>query len=357
MKSPLTTLIIAIMLLAGCTATPTPAPTPVSTSTPTPSAANMPNPASQYCVEQGGRVEIRTTEKGEVGYCIFPDGSECEEWAFFRGECKPGKPAPGMVNPASKYCIEHGGKLEIRTTEKGEAGYCIFPDGSECEEWAFFRGECKPGQIKPTATPEAGKASRIQFEPGATSASVSGKVPSQGTVEYRLRAKEGQFMMVVLGSSKGNVFLGIVGEDGTPLLRPAAETTFWMGVLPATQDYTIQIAAPEEGDFYDLSITIPVWIKPSSETGSATVQGKAKAHQVVDYVLYGEEGQTMEVAIKSPDNDVLLSITALEEGIPLVRAVAETTQWSGTLPATGHYLIQAFASGEDTTYTVEVTLR
>ena len=24
-------------------------------------------------------------------------------------------------------------------------GYCIFPDGSECEEWAFFRGECVPG--------------------------------------------------------------------------------------------------------------------------------------------------------------------------------------------------------------------
>jgi heat shock protein HslJ len=51
--------------------------------------AGMPNPASVYCEEQNGTVEIRTEEGGEVGYCVFPDSSECEEWAFFRGECAP----------------------------------------------------------------------------------------------------------------------------------------------------------------------------------------------------------------------------------------------------------------------------
>ncbi|MEA3339639.1 MAG: DUF333 domain-containing protein [Chloroflexota bacterium] len=28
----------------------------------------------------------------------------------------------------------------------GEYGVCVFSDGSECEEWAFFRGECEPGE-------------------------------------------------------------------------------------------------------------------------------------------------------------------------------------------------------------------
>jgi heat shock protein HslJ len=51
--------------------------------------AGMPNPASVYCEEQDGTVEIRTEEGGEVGYCVFPNGSECEEWALFRGECAP----------------------------------------------------------------------------------------------------------------------------------------------------------------------------------------------------------------------------------------------------------------------------
>lgn len=45
------------------------------------------NPASQYCEENGGMVEIRETENGQVGICVFPNHKECEEWAFFRKEC------------------------------------------------------------------------------------------------------------------------------------------------------------------------------------------------------------------------------------------------------------------------------
>ena len=56
----------------------------------------------------------------------------------------------GIANPASVHCEENGGTLEIRTAEDGsQSGYCTFADGSVCEEWAFFRGECKPGEIYP----------------------------------------------------------------------------------------------------------------------------------------------------------------------------------------------------------------
>ena len=56
---------------------------------------------------------------------------------------KPQEPALNLANPASVYCEEQGHKLEIRKDANGdEAGFCIFEDGSECEEWAFFRGEC-----------------------------------------------------------------------------------------------------------------------------------------------------------------------------------------------------------------------
>ncbi|MGC9393275.1 MAG: putative hemolysin [Anaerolineae bacterium] len=48
----------------------------------------------------------------------------------------------GMANPASVYCEEQGGTLDIRDTDVGQYGVCVFADGSECEEWAFFRGEC-----------------------------------------------------------------------------------------------------------------------------------------------------------------------------------------------------------------------
>ena len=76
------------ILLISC-ASPLPTPTPATVSTEAP-LADMPNPASAYCVEQGYRSEIRTdADGGQAGYCIFPDGSECDEWSYFRGECGP----------------------------------------------------------------------------------------------------------------------------------------------------------------------------------------------------------------------------------------------------------------------------
>jgi putative hemolysin len=90
----------------------------------------------------------------QYGVCLFEDDTECEEGSYYRGECKPGDmdvaPAPtgspvGIANPASTYCVEQGGTSEIRTAEDGsQYGACVFPDGSECEEWALFRGECTP---------------------------------------------------------------------------------------------------------------------------------------------------------------------------------------------------------------------
>jgi hypothetical protein len=108
---------------------------------------DIPNPASVYCEENGGTLEIRSETGGEIGYCIFDNGSECEEWAYYRGECEPEVEEPiGMANPASVYCEENNGTLEIRNFTNGEKGFCVFVDGSECEEWAYYREECEPGK-------------------------------------------------------------------------------------------------------------------------------------------------------------------------------------------------------------------
>jgi putative hemolysin len=56
---------------------------------------------------------------------------------------------PQIANPASVHCIENSGTLEIRTSEDGsQYGVCVFSNGSECEEWAFLKGECSPGVKK-----------------------------------------------------------------------------------------------------------------------------------------------------------------------------------------------------------------
>ena len=142
---------LGLFILSACS---TQNPQPV-TATPTQDTTNMANPASAYCEEQGFKMETRTAQDGsQYGVCMFEDDTECEEWAYYRGECKPGDmnvaPAPtaspaGIANPASTYCLEQGGTSEIHTAEDGsQSGMCTFPDGSECEEWAFFRAECTP---------------------------------------------------------------------------------------------------------------------------------------------------------------------------------------------------------------------
>ncbi len=57
-------------------------------------------------------------------------------------------PAANLANPASVYCEQNGGKLDIRSDAAGnQSGVCLFPDGSQCDEWAYLRNECSPGQF------------------------------------------------------------------------------------------------------------------------------------------------------------------------------------------------------------------
>lgn len=47
-----------------------------------------------------------------------------------------------LANPASEYCEKQGGILRIDSDETGQNGICLLPNGNECEEWAYYRGEC-----------------------------------------------------------------------------------------------------------------------------------------------------------------------------------------------------------------------
>lgn len=61
-------------------------------------------------------------------------------------ESEKEQPLAGLANPASTYCVDQGYENVIRTNPDGsQTGYCIFPDGTECEEWQFYRAECKNG--------------------------------------------------------------------------------------------------------------------------------------------------------------------------------------------------------------------
>lgn len=66
---------------------------PPASDQPTTSAAQMANPASVFCVQQGGTVEIVDEADGQIGYCNLPDGTRIEEWEYYRSQ---NPDAPGI---------------------------------------------------------------------------------------------------------------------------------------------------------------------------------------------------------------------------------------------------------------------
>jgi putative hemolysin len=55
-------------------------------------------------------------------------------------------PKTEIANPAAVFCKKQGGKLEIRNFSDRQKGFCLFDDGSECDEWDFYNGKCKKGE-------------------------------------------------------------------------------------------------------------------------------------------------------------------------------------------------------------------
>jgi putative hemolysin len=120
------TFVIILMALTACTALQTQAATePDATDMP---QAGIPNPASVYCTQQGNKLEIHTaTDGSQSGLCIFPDGSTCEEWAYFRGEC-------GLVtqnSPTPSIIVEAISTASGGNTEENASGSYIPPGTSE----------------------------------------------------------------------------------------------------------------------------------------------------------------------------------------------------------------------------------
>jgi hypothetical protein len=114
----------------------------------TPQTGPAPNPATQNCLDNGGQHSTaQRGDGGEYGICLFEDNRQCEEWALLRGDCPMGGVRiTGYVTPAAQYCAITGGQY-VATGNEGapdEQGVCMFPNGAQCDVWAYFSGQCSP---------------------------------------------------------------------------------------------------------------------------------------------------------------------------------------------------------------------
>ncbi len=200
---------LALLAVSGCASTPPPTWTPAVVATtqvapPQPThlpptqaamtlapttapAIGLPNPASVYCQQQGGKTDIRKTAQGEVGYCVFPDKSECEEWAFLRGECKPGKPSAsttassstGQCELVASKAITAYSRPNLQATKFGElsAGERVLVGGTTDGWIGFEPGVAQAANVGPFRLRWVPKSDAIKLQGACNSLPVVADLP------------------------------------------------------------------------------------------------------------------------------------------------------------------------------------
>ena len=100
----------------------------------------IPPPRPIVC--DGNKLEIRTAaDSSQSGICVFPDGSTCDEWAYYRGECGPAaqkSPTPAMIVEATTEAS--GG-----TEEQASGGYMPPGTTEEIADWWGVIKSTEPG--------------------------------------------------------------------------------------------------------------------------------------------------------------------------------------------------------------------
>lgn len=121
---------------------------------------------------------------------------------------------------------------------------------------------------------------RVSFQPGASSATVSGSIKGYDVVDYLLGARAGQTMSVTITTSNLSSYFNV--------LPPASETALfvgstsgneWTGTLPVDGDYTVRVylmrnaARRNETAKYTLTLGVTGQPADASRPGDAKVAG------------------------------------------------------------------------------------
>lgn len=122
-RRPVAVLLLGAALLVGCAAEDEREP------------IGPENPASRYCISLG--YTSSQPSPGSPSRCNFPDGTGCDERAFYVGEC----------GQARSYCQLHGGTIASTTADMGtwtaQYAVCTTSEGRQCPEDPYYRtGAC-----------------------------------------------------------------------------------------------------------------------------------------------------------------------------------------------------------------------
>jgi LysM repeat protein len=170
------------------------------------------------------------------------------------------------------------------------------------------------GQELLVPVPSSPPPTRIQFESGAISATVTGTVEFPIRDEYLVRALAGQQMTVTLSSPGDVANFAVQGvDDGQPYKRLENEDRTWSSLLPLTQDYLLSVAVPAGSSAYTLEVTIvtpdatgPVWPNPAAQIELFSPQANGLYHSPIEVIGFSQtfEG-SVSLRLTGADGTVL----------------------------------------------------
>ena len=216
-----------------------------------------------------------------------------------------------------------------------------------------------PPTLTATQPPTANlQGNRLLLNAGATSISTSGTIKAGSQIHYLAGASAGNHLMVSLDSADSSLALQITAPNGQVLLGAAQQTRYWQADLPLNGDYQISVVAASSDASFGLTLTFPVRITYAAGAVSSNTPGHISSHDTNTYLLRAMQGQSMSVAIDSPNKVVLLTIYGLTDGNPYIRHVSGASEFTFTLPLTQDYVIQCFNSNDTPVdYTLYTTVK
>lgn len=87
------------------------------------------------------------------------------------------------------------------------------------------------------------RTQRVQFKPGATSATVQGSIRGYQIVDYVLNARQGQYMNVSMATNNNASYFNILapGETEVAMFNGSINGNQYEGTLPRSGDYRIRV--------------------------------------------------------------------------------------------------------------------
>ncbi|HUF36322.1 MAG TPA: hypothetical protein VMN37_10255, partial [Gemmatimonadales bacterium] len=144
---------------------------------------------------------------------------------------------------------------------------------------------------------------------------------------------------------------------GTELAAPGGPGPLWTGRLPVSGDYVVRVRAAGGPTPYTLAVQIPRRVVVDRENPTASFSGVAPSRAPVDYLVKGERGQSLEVALEPQTEGPHLHVYGLDDGVQLAPLAERRRHYGGRLPASQDYVVSVVPAAEGSRYELLITVR